>query len=219
MEFFVGRRYGDFSKLHKKLRLELPGKVLPTMPRKNKQSSTASNLLSAVKGNKDDDDASSMSSVSTMGTMATDSSMKNLTIKDHRKSASALSLGRSSPRPSMDERPATGANTPAEGETVTLWRENQRISLRAFLRTLLSQPQIANTKAIQEFLTFEPMTPSDADVDDIFKRKAMDDKRVKEQKEFYEVARKRAAELDVYMEQYASMFLRTAQTNLVQVPS
>jgi len=30
----------------------------------------------------------------------------------------------------------------------------------------------------------------------------MDEKRVEEQRQFYEVARKRAAELDVYMEQY-----------------
>lgn len=30
----------------------------------------------------------------------------------------------------------------------------------------------------------------------------MDEKRVEEQKQFYEIARKRAAELDVYMEQY-----------------
>lgn len=84
---------------------------------------------------------------------------------------------------------------------MTLWRETQRISLRAFIRNLLSNPQIANTRAISEFLTFEPMTPTDADVDDISRRKAMDEKRVEEQKKFYEVARKRAAELDVYMEQ------------------
>lgn len=82
-----------------------------------------------------------------------------------------------------------------------LWRENQRISLRAFLRTLLSNPQIASTRAIQDFLTFDPVTPTDADVDDIAKRKAMDEKRVEEQKQFYEIARKRAADLDVYMEQ------------------
>jgi hypothetical protein len=30
---------------------------------------------------------------------------------------------------------------------------------------------------------------------------------VEEQKQFYEVARKRAAELDVYMEQYVAIFL------------
>lgn len=50
------------------------------MPRKNKQSSTASNLLSAVKGGGDDDDNSSVSSVSTMGTML-DKSMNNLSVK------------------------------------------------------------------------------------------------------------------------------------------
>ena len=85
-----------------------------------------------------------------------------------------------------------------------LWRENQRISLRAFLRNLLAIPQIAQTRAIQDFLTQSPIQPTDGDVEDIARRKAMDEKRVEEQKRFYEVARKRAAELDVYMEQYVS---------------
>jgi hypothetical protein len=81
MAYFIGRRYGDFSRLHKRLRTELPGKVLPPMPRKNKQSSTASNLISGVMGG-NDDDASSVSSVSTMGTIAAESSMmKSLTVQ------------------------------------------------------------------------------------------------------------------------------------------
>lgn len=80
LEFFVGRRYGDFKRLHNKLRTEMPGKVLPPMPRKNKQSSTASNLLSAVTGGGDDDN-SSLSSVSTMGTMKVDTSMANLSVR------------------------------------------------------------------------------------------------------------------------------------------
>jgi hypothetical protein len=83
-----------------------------------------------------------------------------------------------------------------------LYRESQRISLRAFLRTLLHNPQIANTKAMEEFLTTDPVTLSDDDAEDITRRKHLDEKRVEEQKQFYEVARKRAAELDVYMEQY-----------------
>ncbi len=83
-----------------------------------------------------------------------------------------------------------------------LFRENQRISLRAFLRTLLSNPQIAQTRALQDFLSLQPITPTDEDVEDISRRKAMDEKRVEEQKKFYEIARKRAAELDVYMEEY-----------------
>lgn len=81
MEHFIGRRYGDFSKLHKMLRTELPGKVLPPMPKKNKQSSTASNLLNGITGGGNGDDASSMSSVSTMGMPEGTSGMKNLVVR------------------------------------------------------------------------------------------------------------------------------------------
>jgi hypothetical protein len=84
---------------------------------------------------------------------------------------------------------------------VILYRESQRISLRSFIRTLLGNPDIARSKAIEEFLTMHDITPSDEDVVDINKRRMMDEKRLKEQKQFYEIARKRAAELDVYMEQ------------------
>jgi hypothetical protein len=54
---------------------------------------------------------------------------------------------------------------------------------------------------MEEFLTADPITPSDEDVEDIARRKLMDKKRIEEQKRFYNVARKRAAELDAYMEQ------------------
>ncbi len=91
--------------------------------------------------------------------------------------------------------------SPKPQETVVIWRESQRISLRAFLRSLLQNPQIATTKAMEEFLAKDPVTLSDDDVEDVIRRKHVDKKRVEEQKQFYEVARKRAAELDVYMEQ------------------
>jgi PX domain len=79
MAYFIGRRYGDFSRLHKRLRTELPGKILPPMPRKNRQSSTASNLISGVIGK--DDDASSVSSVSTIGALGLEPTIKSLTVQ------------------------------------------------------------------------------------------------------------------------------------------
>lgn len=65
----------------------------------------------------------------------------------------------------------------------------------------MHNPQIANTKAMVDFFSGDPITPSDEDVEDILRRKALDEKRMEEQKEFYEIARRRAAELDEYMEQ------------------
>lgn len=93
------------------------------MPKKNKQSSTASGLFSGITGGKDEDD-SSVSSVSTMGGANLEPSLKNLAIKsmarkpfftkymlicqkDHSRSPSAASFGRNSPRASMEGRPST----------------------------------------------------------------------------------------------------------------
>lgn len=67
LEHFVGRRYGDFSKLHRRLRTELPGRVIPSLPKKNKSDTRTTGLLpSFATGN--DSDASSVSSESTRRT-------------------------------------------------------------------------------------------------------------------------------------------------------
>jgi hypothetical protein len=141
---------------------------------------------------------------------AATSSLKNLTVeaaKGHRRNASGASLGVATPSPRSSVELRSGVATPRStagsgDDPVVLFRETQRISLRAFLRTLLGNSDIAKTKAVEEFLTFQRITLSDEDIADIEQRRAQDDKRLEEQKQFYEVARKRAAELDVYMEQF-----------------
>ncbi|KAL8786424.1 MAG: hypothetical protein Q9195_008223 [Heterodermia aff. obscurata] len=186
-EFFVGRRYGDFVKLHKKLRTELPGKILAPLPRKNR-SSTQSTFLSLG----GDDDASSVSSVSTQNTTTPDGSGESGSLRHlvgHRRS---LSTQHSSPR-------ASGEHS---RERVLLYREDQRVSLRAFLRTFLQNEQIAKSKAMQEFLTTNVIHLNEEEIGDIKRRKNMDQKRIEEQQRFYEIARQRARELDVYMEKF-----------------
>lgn len=53
-----------------------------------------------------------------------------------------------------------------------------------------------------EFLTAKPFKPNEEEMIDIERRKEMDEKRIEEQKKFYEIARQRAQELDVYMEKF-----------------
>ena len=187
-EIYVGRRYGEFSKLHKRVRTELPGKVLAPLPRKNKSHTTSTFL-----GIGGDDDASSVSSVSTQNTQATvpdeSSAFRQLMGRGHSRSASANSP---SPRASGD----------FTREKVVLYREDQRVSLRAFLRTFLQNPQIAESTAMHEFLTGHPIRINEEEMNDIEKRKMMDEKRIEEQKRFYEMARQRARELDIYMERF-----------------
>ncbi|GAP83477.1 putative PX domain-containing protein [Rosellinia necatrix] len=217
IEHFIGRRYGDFARLHRKLRTELPGKVLPPLPKKNKSTTTTSGLFSRATDGANDSDASSISSSSTAFPPATTDGvsepMKALSVRGHRQNKPGNSA---SPRTSVESRRSPVPSSPRV-ESTTLWRESQRISLRAFLRYLLQNPQIAQTNAIQEFLTRNPITLMDQDVDDIHQRKAVDAKRVEEQKEFFEIARKRAAELDVYMEQFRQDIVeRNGLTKLLQ---
>jgi len=196
-DIYVGRRYADFVQLHKRIRLELPGKVLPPLPRKNNKDS----ILSS---NKDDDDASSISSVSTQGPPP-DTYEKSesgggglrsyLWGGGHKKNASQSGIGKTrSPR-------ASGDNLTYQPPR-TLYREEQRVSLRAFLRSFLHNERIAQSNAMADFLTRDAIEINEEEMEDIEKRMIMDEKRIQEQKQFYEVARKRAAELDIHMEKF-----------------
>ena len=222
-EYYIGRRYGEFSKLHKRLRTEMPGKILTPLPRKNK-SSTMSML-----GGGDGDD-SSISSVSTTdtGRFEKGSSTRNLLPSSARRhlkspslSGSSSPVGRSSPRP-----PSINGERDPSPQPFRLHREAQRVSLRAFLRTMLQNQQIAKSNAMADFLTDKPVRLNEEEMDDIDRRKEMDERRLEEQRQFYEIARKRAAELDIYMEKFrrdivernglTKLFAEVKQKNTIQ---
>ncbi|KAI9869067.1 MAG: hypothetical protein M1813_002890 [Trichoglossum hirsutum] len=179
----VGRRYGEFVRLQRNLRTELPGKMFPSVPKKNKSSTSHSGLLS-IGG-----DDSSLSSVSTQDTMPMHDESNSLrTLVDRRRSRSR------NPSP-MD-------STEDFQKPIILWRETQRVGLRAFIRTLLQNSQIAQTKAMNLFLTSSPIKLNEEEMGDLKRRKEMDELRVEEQRRFYEIARQRAQELDIYMERF-----------------
>ncbi|OAX77181.1 hypothetical protein ACJ72_08523, partial [Emergomyces africanus] len=175
----------------------MPGKILPPLPRKNKSS-----VSSAILGG-GDDDASSISSISTQDVNFTDDSRSSRTLAvsnpEHKRSSSRSSFTQKLKTPTTP-RSSTGELAPEQ--TVSLYREEQRVSLRAFLRTLLQNQRIAESKAVEEFLTANPISLNEEELMDIQRRKDLDAKRIEEQRKFYEIARKRAQELDVYMEQF-----------------
>ncbi|KAL5042644.1 hypothetical protein BDW71DRAFT_200404 [Aspergillus fruticulosus] len=191
-DIYVARRFGEFAKLQKRLHTEMPGRVVPPLPRKNK-SSTTSTLWG---GSSVEDDESSLSSVSTQDIGPPEDarlSRNNLAPSD------IVQRTRSRSRSSVRKSPRSSAEVPRES---VLYREEQRISLRAFLRTLLQNKRIAESKALEEFLTADPFVPGQEETLDMERRKEADVIRIEEQKRFYEIARERAAELDVYMEKF-----------------
>lgn len=197
---YVGKSYGDFANLHKRLRTELPGKVIPPLPRKNKASTMSSAATSA------EDDEQSISSVSTQETNThADEGHHSSSLTPghhhhrHKRSTSRSSRNSATSARSNGKSPRASEELPRE---TVLFREEQRVSLRAFLRTLLQNKRIAESKSVQDFLTAEPIHLTHSDLVDLERRKATDGVRVGEQQRFYEIAKQRAAELDVYMESF-----------------
>lgn len=181
--------------MHKRIRLELPGKVLAPLPRKNDKDGL-------LQSNADDDEVSSISSGSTQGPAQADpyensggGGLRSYIFGGgHKKNASQTSLGRRSPRASGE---FSNYKAPKK-----LYREEQRVSLRAFLRSFLNNERIAQSNAMSEFLTRDPIEVNEEEMEDIERREEMDKKRIEEQRQFYEVARQRAAELDIHMEKF-----------------
>lgn len=68
---------------------------------------------------------------------------------------------------------------------------------------------------MREFLTDKPITLNEEEQIDIERRKELDAKRIEEQKRFYEIARKRARELDVYMEQFRQDIVERSKSTTV----
>lgn len=187
-ERFVGRRYGDFVKLHKVLRAEVTGKGLPRLPRKNKVHTAGFFGYGGGDGGEDSDDSASSDSTRN----STDDAFLKPGL-NHMRSVSSTSVsGISTPRRS----------TSAVQERVVLYREEQRVTLRAFLRTCLQNERVASSAPMREFLTADPITPNQEEKNDMTRRKDMDAQRLDDQKRYYEAARKRAKELDVHMEKF-----------------
>jgi len=62
-----------------------------------------------------------------------------------------------------------------------------------------------------EFLTADPTTLTEDEVVDVKMRMEMDEKRIEEQRRFYEIARQRARELDVHMEKFRRDIVESSQ--------
>jgi hypothetical protein len=227
--------------MHDRLRVELAGKVLPPLPKKNSTDYVMPSFM------EDSDSLSSISSEESLpkhrhdllkssrkiaadsasdlnDTPASDSSspvldgepfgstdklkpmgmrdrMKHKVVHHKRKTSATSQLSirpTNSPRGSMEQSPmSAGAYPPV------LFREAQRVSLRAALRTLLQNQHIARSTSMQDFLVkdkLEALSPEEQN--DMERRKLVDEKRIEEQRQFYEIASKRAAEVDVHMEAF-----------------
>jgi hypothetical protein len=198
-EFYIARTYDQFKKLHKRLRLELPGKIIPPLPR----HSTSDQTLTFPE--EESDDAESIMSAdrpdSIGGGSPTSSSLSLGGLRSYLPSFAGGSTHRRSISASAQLTPRASGELP-RSPGIVLYRETSRVSLRAGLRAILGNDRCARSLAMREFLTANNITLNQLEITDTERRKELDERRIRDQKQFYEVARARAAELDVHMEKF-----------------
>jgi hypothetical protein len=90
----------------------------------------------------------------------------------------------------------------------TLARERNRLTLRAYLNSLLSNSALASSDIMRDFLLQNPTKLTEAEMMDVISREEMDAIREEELREFREEVEKRVKELE--------MSLRTFREELVK---
>lgn len=81
----------------------------------------------------------------------------------------------------------------------TLARERNRLTLRAYLRTLLHNPTLAASPAFQSFLVESPVQMTPSEMRDVEVREEMDRIREEEARSFRTEVEERVAELEGYL--------------------
>lgn len=100
------------------------------------------------------------------------------------------------PRASIDSTSSQGRIPLPTGP---LAREKNRLTLRAYLRSLLGSPAVAESAVLMDFLTAEPTTLTRAEEEDAAIREGLDHVREEEHKRFSDEAAKRAQELQQHL--------------------
>lgn len=74
--------------------------------------------------------------------------------------------------------------TKAAKDTSTLYREKDRLALRAYLRRIVAKPKLARHPALFDFLTTDPIQLSDAEQKDVQTRIVADEQRAEQERLF-----------------------------------
>lgn len=183
-DVYVARRYGDFVRLaetasYREHRLQRPALTRVTSPQLKKECIEEDVKAPPAKDRRSTD-------------------MKQAP-------SSPDSSAQASPRPSL-----TGDDSPSQPPTPvfdpnhvpSLARERNRLTLRAYLRSLLSNPVIASSDAFQSFLLESPIQLTPGEEQDVLIREEMDRIREQEMKSFRAEVEERVEELEGYLRKF-----------------
>lgn len=204
-ETYVSRRYGDFARLADTLRIEFPEEEIPRPPAKDRRETD-------VKSNMHRAESSTESTINErapqIGNLAIEveeeagASKQDLTFSPSSHASATFSPEL---RPDNATRSARSSTSDTSARPIVpgpLARERNRLTLRAYIRALLSNPHVAESEALTSFLLTEPTILTPAEEDDTQARETLDAVRDDEAQRFSAEATRRVTELRHHLQSF-----------------
>ncbi|CEH12080.1 Membrane coat complex Retromer, subunit VPS5/SNX1, Sorting nexins, and related PX domain-containing proteins [Ceraceosorus bombacis] len=219
-DVFVSRRYGDFARLADTLKLEFPGEDIGRPPAKDRRGTQFAGTVGGSQFNDGDaviDNSPQLGGLN-LEDIPSHSQPRQRTLSSgaglsSRAAAHAATRGHGSSDRARDDSevppPLPGQITqpfsrPAAASAAPLAREKNRLTLRAYVRSLLAIPSVADSAALSSFLLEDATTLSSAEVEDVAAREALDAVREDEAGRFASEASRRISELREHISAFKS---------------
>lgn len=107
-----------------------------------------------------------------------------------------------------DDADSFDQDTMIDGAPLTLARERNRLTLRAYLRQLLSSPAVASSSTMRGFLTDSPTSISPSERSEVRAREEMDRVREEEQLRFKQEVTARVTELETHLRAFKEELIK-----------
>jgi hypothetical protein len=214
-DVYVSRRYGDFARLADTLRLEFPEEEIPRPPQKDRRETDVRSPSHSAGQSTRDDLSQSQSGVATLtldGGTASDT-------YNHLLPPASPGIHTSTGQGSQQGSARTSISDHDVGRPVIsagpLARERNRLTLRAYLRTLLANPHVADSETMSSFLLSEPIDLAPSEIHDTQAREALDAVRDDESKRFTDETNRRVTELREHLQSFkADLIQRDGLTRI-----
>jgi hypothetical protein len=189
---FVSRRYGDFARLADTLRVEFPEEEIRRPPAKDRRET---DVKSPVRGTFEEE-VPVPESAPRIGSlrMETEEKPPSLPMSQHSSSA--------------DRSPSINGIRSPTVPAGPLARERNRLTLRAYIRSLLSNPHVADSATLASFLLSDPTILTDAEEKDALAREGLDAVRDDEASRFSREANRRVSELRQHLQSFKADLIK-----------
>jgi len=214
-DVFVSRRYGDFERLAETLRIEFPDEEIKGPPEKDRRGVKGTGeevevLSQEIEGIEAGDQKLSFEKPQQQQQNRNRHRTRTLSNAANRFKPQPVDPNSIPPVPGLPNSASTTSTSSSTNPSAPhpLAREKNRLTLRAYLRSLLSLPLVSESSSLADFLLGDPYTLTASELEDARVREGLDELRSSEASRFDEEATKRVKELRTHLDGFKEELLK-----------